>query len=105
MSEHKCPCCGQQIDGEVPAKALASVPLRPTARRIIDALASVYPRGLSARQIADRVYADDPNGGPESAEDAMSVHMHRARPIIQGYGWTVGASGKHGNIRLQRIEG
>lgn len=103
MTTTKCPCCGQALDSDLPARALSNAPLRPMQRRIIDVLSKTYPRGLSAVAIASRVYASDPDGGPMSADNAVSVHLHAARRIIRQYGWTVGAGGETGNIRLQRL--
>jgi hypothetical protein len=72
-------------------------------RRIIEVLSKTYPYGLSATAIAERVYASDPDGGPDSADNAVSVHLHAAKPIIRQYGWQVGAFGQRGSIRLKRI--
>lgn len=105
MPNTKCPCCGKELDDALPVRALSHAPLRPMQRRIIDVLSKTYPRGLSAVAIASRVYASDPNGGPMSADNAVSVHLHAARPILSRYGWTVGAAGEQGNIRLQRVQG
>ena len=103
MENTTCPCCGKALDSALPARALSKVPLRPMQRRIIDVLAKTYPRGLSAIDIASRVYASDPDGGPMSADNAVAVHLHGARRAIRQYGWTVGAAGEHGNIRLKRL--
>lgn len=51
----------------------------PVAQRIFDALTE-RPYGLRARQLADIVYADDPEGGPNWAETGIVVrirHMNR----------------------------
>lgn len=42
--------------------------------RIFDMLCD-YPYGLTYNQILDRLYGDDPDGGPCSA--VVNVHVHR----------------------------
>ena len=105
MSEHNCPCCGQPITGDVPAVVLKDARVGPTGRLILDELARIYPRGLDGRTLADRVYRNNPTGGPDSAESVIAVTMTRMRPKLLKFGWTVGANGQAGQIRLQRIEG
>lgn len=104
MSPASCPCCGQALVGDMPADALKDAPVGPTARLIVDELARIYPRGLDGRTLADRVYRNRPSGGPDSAENVVSVTIHRVKPVLRRYGWTVGAFGEAGNIRLQRVE-
>lgn len=104
MSDQKCPCCGQALPGDMPMEALKDANLRPTARLIVDELIRIYPRGASGRQLADRVYALDPNGGPDSGDNVIAVHLTRARPVLRRLGWTVGADRRRGQIRLQRVE-
>jgi hypothetical protein len=100
-----CPCCGQSVSGAVPVGGLKAL-LRgqPTAEAIIDVLAKVYPSGLPRQAIADRVYARLSSGGPPSAENVISVTLHRLRPLLKDSGWRVaGARGRNGSIKLQRI--
>lgn len=60
MSKLKtCPCCGQLI----PPKLL--FPRAPVSQRLYDYVAS-HPQGVWREQIADHIYAEDPNGGPDS---------------------------------------
>ena len=59
-----CPTCGQAINGPAPVKALADARLSNMERRIVDALARAFPRGIRSPELVELVYADDPNGGP-----------------------------------------
>ena len=60
MSKLKtCPCCGQLI----PPQLL--FPRAPTSQRLYDFVAG-HPEGVDREQIADHIYAADPNGGPDS---------------------------------------
>ena len=54
-----CPCCGQLI----PPKLL--FPRAPVSQRLYDIVAK-HPEGVRREQIADYVYGEDPNGGPDS---------------------------------------
>lgn len=98
----KCPCCGHNAT-EVSLEALDFVYLTPQERRIVHTLADVYPRRLSAEQIADRVYADDPDGGPIGARKSIGVHLHRLRKKIQPMGWTAGSIAWGHGIGLSRV--
>lgn len=101
-----CPCCGQKLLGDIPASALsAATDLRPVERRVVEALAQVYPKGLTRRQLADRVYANDPTGGPLSAERCIDVHLHYVRKKLSPLGWMAGRTGNRaGYLRLQRAD-
>ena len=82
-------------------EALRFLGVTPTQRKVLDALIEIYPRTTSARDIADRVYALDPSGGPESGENQMAVQMTKMRPKLRAIGWDIGAAGRRrGGIRL-----
>lgn len=82
-------------------EALRFLDVTPTQRKVLDAMIEIYPRTASAREIADRVYALDPSGGPESGENQMAVQMTKMRPKLRAIGWDIGAAGRRrGGIRL-----
>jgi hypothetical protein len=54
-----CPCCGQLIP---PALMF---PNAPVSQRLYDFVAK-RPQGATREQIADAIYADDPDGGPDT---------------------------------------
>ncbi len=99
----RCPCCGQQMAGDVPVDALRDVALPPTAKVIIAALADAYPRGMSRQALVQHVYGLKPSGGPLTAENVVSVTMARTRPRLAPLGWTVSNKRRPGQITLQRI--
>lgn len=72
----------------------------PTQARILDVLARYYPASLSLMRIAEIVWADDINGGPDDAQNCVSVHMHRLRPVLQALGWHIGRNPGGQGIRL-----
>lgn len=99
-----CPCCGAEMHTPGIA-ALRYVRVTPFQRKVLDVLINTFPKALSARQIADRVYADDPNGGPENSENCISVRLYAIRKAIKHLGWTAGALGhEQEGIRLRVIE-
>jgi hypothetical protein len=61
-----CSCCGQPV---VPVEELH---LSPIQRRIFDAVRR--RPGISAENLRDVVWADDPNGGPE-CRHCIYVHV------------------------------
>ncbi len=98
-----CPCCGAEMHTPGLA-ALRHVRVTPFQRKVLDVLINTYPRPMSARQLAARVYADDPNGGPERSENCVSVYLVRIRKAIKPLGWTAGARGnEQEGIRLRLI--
>lgn len=99
----KCPCCGSDAK-TLSASSLEHVPMTASQREIVAMLAKRYPSGMSVDQIADRLYAMNPNGGPDTAHNVVHVQLHRLRKAIEPLGWTAKAKGRHGHdIALQRI--
>ena len=97
--ETACPCCGRELqqdtalrwDGGVGALTLRGmcVRLSPTRARMFDALWRARgKRVISPSQMMSHVYAEDPNGGPESP-NVISVHMNNLKKIIAPFGLTI----------------
>jgi len=75
-----CPYCGQALPPE----------LRVTGRerrRLVEILAR-RPHGMTRRELADWLYADDPNGGPENTF-AVCQLVHQARLQLAAQGYTI----------------
>jgi hypothetical protein len=70
-----CPCCGQTI-----APPLI-FPTRPVSQRLYDFVAK-RPAGVTTNQIADAIYGDDPNGGPDSP-NAVKALIWRLNVILK----------------------
>ncbi len=90
-----CPCCGAPMDGTSPAVIL-DAGLTPLELAIMEPLVKAFPRTMTRGQIAAQVYALDPNGGPLTAEQGLSVHMYYIRKKIQPLGWRVGGTYERG---------
>ena len=75
-----CPYCGQALLPE----------LRVTGRerrRLVEILAR-RPDGMTRRELADWLYADDANGGPENTL-AVCQLVHQARLQLSRQGYTI----------------
>lgn len=84
-----CPTCGRQLQGSMPIH-LAAAMMPPVMERIVLVLASAG--GLSRRELADRVYADDPDGGPDTAENCISSTINIYRGRLAATGWRIRSS-------------
>lgn len=95
-----CPCCRQPLppDGktnwDVGTRTFIGngVAVRFTDKeaQIVDALWRRRNRPFNnKREMADTVYADDPDGGPEDADNLMSVFVCRIRPKLAAVGWGI----------------
>jgi len=82
-----CPCCGQRL---IPQEQLS---LPPTKKRIFDAV-SRHP-GIDAETLRSRVWAADPNGGPEDRK-VLHVHIHQLNRVLQSHGLRVRGSHSDG---------
>lgn len=97
---NNCPCCGQHLPlladlrWCVDSRALtgygSAVILSPLRSKIFNVLWRSWRTGriISRSEMTDIVYADDPNGGPES-ENIISVQMGVLRKDIERFGLTV----------------
>ena len=78
-----CPCCGQLIP------PLLLFPRAPVSQRLYDFVAG-NPQGVDREQIADHIYAADPNGGPDSPGAVkalifrMNVRLRSEKLAIRG---------------------
>lgn len=87
-------------------EALEYVPMSKLPRRILGELIRCYPRRVSATKLADAVYWDDPNGGPEHADESINVTISRdLRPRLARLGWGVGRQHQKHGISLYPLGG
>jgi hypothetical protein len=88
-----CPCCGQLI----PPKLL--FPRAPVSQRLYDFVAK-RPDGATREEIADFIYADDPNGGPDSPS-AIKALIWRMNNRLKSERVAIrGRMGRGSNYRL-----
>lgn len=102
----RCPFCNSPLkEGTVPIEALPGLDVSPQRRRILDALVQSHPRFLTISQLADAVYADDPDGGPEGAFNVTRTQISKLRRVLPPYGWQIPATRPGRNtMKLYRLE-
>ena len=86
-----CSHCGQPI----PPKGLR---LPPIKQRIYDAVKR--RPGITAQELRDWVWADDPNGGPESRK-VLHVHVSQLNHLLAPLGIMVRSQG--GGYRIRSV--
>jgi len=57
-------------------------------QRLIEALHDSGD-GLSCRDLVNRVYADDPNGGPINANRCVNLMVHKANKELEPQGYRI----------------
>jgi hypothetical protein len=76
--EKVCPCCKREFGPEINVGGTIR-------QRIFDYIAK-YPEGVTSRRIIDAVYADDPDGGPDSMNIVtVTVRQINKRIVPLGY--------------------
>ncbi len=73
ISPVKCPCCGHAVDRPDFATFLLTLNLGPNEFRMVCRLARCFGRWLAKEVLIDFIWADDIDGGPEYARQAVSV--------------------------------
>lgn len=84
-----CPNCGHPIASDEIAANLPRI-----KRRIYEAIRDAGAAGIDTRALMDRVYGDDPNGGPSA--DCVKVHVfHLNRGILGAHGIAIRGIREH----------
>ena len=85
---HLCQCCGAAL--AAPSKPeLAARSLPPVQAAVMRALASDFGDFVHTDRLVQRVWAEDPSGGPEWARVCLSNAVRRMRPIVEAQGLRV----------------
>jgi hypothetical protein len=102
MTVCACPTCGHPMRLEIPASDISSL-LPKYQRRLYEVLLSAGSAGLDSASIYARIYADDPNGGPQSFS-AIGANARQLNVKLARIGLGVqGPRDNHG-YRLVRLE-
>jgi hypothetical protein len=97
-----CPCCHREIPGrELQVDAFTGGPIM---RRILQKLQATRDP-VPVRTLADFVYADDPNGGPEGAENSIRTTICRMNKRLRSDGWQIKGHKGRGGFRLEQFNG
>lgn len=85
-----CPCCGAPVRIEPWEAALED--LTPMQRRIAEAVAK--RPGLRRAELTDLVYAQDPDGGPMTADSSVASQISRMNQRLGRHGFRIAS--RHG---------
>lgn len=98
-----CPSCGALL----PPKDLTPL-LPPGLQELFEMVRRAGVQGITVRTIADRVYADDIDGGPDNPEKAVRSRFTRLNGVLRPHGLVVvsrPASGPEAVRYLERYDG
>ena len=73
-----CPHCGRPYAPRLKVRGYV-------AQRLVNVIAE-HADTLTIKQLVDLVYADDPNGGPLSAQRSLNVIAHHIKATHRGAG-------------------
>jgi hypothetical protein len=80
----------------------------PIQNRLVKILRERGEHGMRSDQLVDKLYADDPEGGPEDGFAALRAVARRANAILKDDGFKIMAtdyqSGGPGLYRIMRID-
>ena len=85
-----CPCCGQPVPpGRL--QALRSLDLTPRQRALVDTLAARMGEWVATDRLADAVYADDPDGGPQNPNQIVADQIYHMGDVLSAAGYAIEA--------------
>jgi DNA-binding response OmpR family regulator len=91
----QCPCCGAHVAAP-PLAEVVSRKLPPVQGGILRALAADFGQYVQTHRLAQRVWANDPEGGPVFADVCISQAIKRLKPVAANHGLVVEALRHHG---------
>lgn len=63
--------------------------MSPMQLRLLDALVAGKNRYQSKSVLIEKIYADDPDGGPDDAVRHLRVHIHKLRSKLEKAGFDI----------------
>lgn len=77
--------------------------LTPKQRKLYEIVRSAGQLGITCRDLMNRLYADDPDGGPDS-QNVVQVHTSFANKRLKAFGFAIRGRGGHGSVyRLVKL--
>lgn len=94
-----CPTCGAPL-----ADVRVERDLPPALRALLSEIRRAGELGITTRKLADRLWAADPNGGPDDAEKAVRARVARLNPILARHNLRVVTTPATGPNAVRRLE-
>jgi len=94
-----CPTCGAPL-----ADVQVERDLPPGLRALLGEIRRAGALGITTRQLADRLWAHDPSGGPDDAEKAVRARVARLNPMLARHGLRVTTTPATGPNAVRRLE-
>jgi len=88
-----CPCCGTPVRG-LSAFALKGLSLTPSQRTVLNTLVGRFPSAIHVETIAAALWGDNPNGGPETAENVIRVYICALNKKLAKSGYRIECTGQ-----------
>lgn len=89
LPAHKCPLCGSVLEAADPHYVLRETAFGPVAQRIVDRLLQSFGRWVYSEQLLQAAYGDDPNGGPDSGNNALRPNITHLRAKLKPLGYEI----------------
>lgn len=104
IAAFSCPSCGGHIGEAAPIEQVRQIVTPPAQRLIFDLLARTVGAPVMRDVIMDRMYGGRRDGGPDTGDSVLKVHVCQLRRRIEPYGWTIsnskGGAGQLAHWRL-----
>jgi hypothetical protein len=82
-----CPTCGQTL----PRPRPHGLRLSPLRTRLFEIVQRAGDNGITTADIADMLYADHPDGGPQTAHKCIHVHVYNINKKLRPAGYEIKA--------------
>lgn len=100
-----CPACGQEIRNDIDL----GISLSAGNRTIVNEVYKAGKNGILSDRLFDRLYADDPDGGPSTGMKSLHTRICLLNRKIELIGWCVRGENTgsriNGRYFFQKFEG
>ncbi len=84
----------------IPFDEIADIRLPKRLRDVVAVLIDIYPAGMSCARIGELVYADEEDGGPSNAKNAVAYTIKQLRQVLRPLGWDADNCNDRKGVRL-----
>ncbi len=111
IQSYCCPACGGFIGEAAPIGDVLDSMMDSHRKIILSVLSKKPGRIVDKNRLIEAVYGDRADGGPDSTDSAINVHLHRLRKDLSAFGWSIicigrnsGDFGHGGSYKLMPME-